>query len=55
MKTHKTYKPRETTKEDERYIEKQELKFMAYAIVMIILGAIVVTCIFKLMEAGLGI
>lgn len=54
MKTHKQYELRDN-KEEERYREKQELKLMAYVILMLILGALVVTCIFKLMEAGLGL
>lgn len=54
MKTHKQYELRDN-KEEERYHEKQELKLMAYTILMLILGALVVTCIFKLMEAGLGV
>ena len=54
-KTHLLYKPRKMTKEQQEYYEKQDLKYLIVAMVMVLIGAVIVTYIFKLMEDGLGI
>lgn len=52
-KTHKLYKPSSLTKEQREILEKQEKREMLIALVMILLGAIIVTIIFKLMAGAI--
>ena len=49
FKTHKLYKPNNLTKKQREYLEKQEMRELLIAMVMVVLGAIIVTIIFKLM------
>lgn len=54
-KTHKLYDLHKPDKEQLEQQEREDIKYLIYAIVMVFLGAVIVTCIFKLMEAGLGL
>lgn len=54
-KTHKLYDLHRPDKKQLDQQEREDIKYLIYAIIMIVLCAIIVTCIFKLMEAGLGL
>ena len=49
MKTHKIYKPKGLTKKEQECLAAQERREMLIAFIMVVLGAVIVTIIFKLM------
>ena len=49
MKDHRLYKPKDLTKQELEFLARQERREMLIALIMVILGAIIVTIIFKLM------
>ena len=48
MKDHRLYRPKDLTKKELEFLARQERREMLIALIMVILGAIIVTLIFKL-------
>lgn len=53
MKTHKIYKPKGLTKKEQEYLAAQERREMLIAFIMVVLGAVIITIIFRLMAGAI--
>lgn len=53
MKRHKLYRPDDLTQEEKDFIKRENIKDLVIGLITVVLGAIVLTILFKLMEASI--